>query len=111
MVNYRQHSVSASTLRDYPSARTIRIFKSPAIGLMHMAPSEVYFILAGVRPELSYSASWSVSRPDQLREWHAFNMNRKDSKNRSLIDTDEVTANRQASARSSFQIKTGSFPR
>jgi hypothetical protein len=31
-------SVSASTLRDYPSARTIRTFKSPALGLMSMAP-------------------------------------------------------------------------
>jgi hypothetical protein len=31
-------SVSASTLRDYPSARTIRTFKSPALGLTPMAP-------------------------------------------------------------------------
>jgi hypothetical protein len=31
-------SVSASTLRDYPSARTIRTFKSPALRLTPMAP-------------------------------------------------------------------------
>jgi hypothetical protein len=31
-------SVSASTLRDYPSARTIRTFKSPALGLTPTAP-------------------------------------------------------------------------
>jgi hypothetical protein len=31
-------SVSASTLKDYPSARTIRTFKSPALGLTPMAP-------------------------------------------------------------------------
>jgi hypothetical protein len=31
-------SISASTLRDYPSARTIRTFKSPALGLTPTAP-------------------------------------------------------------------------
>jgi hypothetical protein len=31
-------SVSASTLRDYPSARMIRTFKSPTLGLMPTAP-------------------------------------------------------------------------
>jgi hypothetical protein len=31
-------SVSASTLRDYPSARMIRTFKSPTLGLMPMTP-------------------------------------------------------------------------
>jgi hypothetical protein len=31
-------SVNASTLRDYRSARTIRTFKSPALGLMPTAP-------------------------------------------------------------------------
>jgi hypothetical protein len=31
-------SDSASTLRDYPSARTIRTFESPALGLTLMAP-------------------------------------------------------------------------
>jgi hypothetical protein len=31
-------SVSASTLRDYPSTRTIRTFKSPALRLTPMAP-------------------------------------------------------------------------
>jgi hypothetical protein len=31
-------SISASTLRDYPSARTIKTFKSPALVLTPMAP-------------------------------------------------------------------------
>jgi hypothetical protein len=31
-------SVSTSTLRDYPPARMIRTFKSPALGLTPMAP-------------------------------------------------------------------------
>jgi hypothetical protein len=31
-------SVSASTLKDYPSVRTIRTFKSPALELMPTAP-------------------------------------------------------------------------
>jgi hypothetical protein len=31
-------SVSASTLRDYPSARMIRTFKSPALGLTPTTP-------------------------------------------------------------------------
>jgi hypothetical protein len=103
-------SISASTLRDYPSARTIRTFKSPALGLTLRLPSEANFILTDSRPEVSYSASWSVSRPGQLRERHAFKMTRGRTTNRSLIDTDGVTANRQASVRSLFQIKTGSFP-
>jgi hypothetical protein len=50
--------------------------------------SEVHFILIDSRLELSYSASWSVIRLGQLSVRHAFNMNRKCSKNRSLIDTD-----------------------
>jgi hypothetical protein len=67
-------------------------------------PSKAHFILADSWPELNYSASWSVSRSGQLRERHAFNMNRKGSKNRSLSGTDRVTANRQASARSLVQL-------
>jgi hypothetical protein len=59
-------------------------------------PSEANFIFTGARPELSYLASWSVSRPGQLRKRHMFNMNTKGSKNRSLIDTDRVTAHQQS---------------
>jgi hypothetical protein len=91
-------SVSASTLRDYPSARMIRTFNSPALGLTPMAPFRgALYILARAWPNLSYSALWSVSKLGQLRERHTFNKNRKGSKNRSLIDTDGVTANWQAS--------------
>jgi hypothetical protein len=97
-------SISASTLRDYSSTRTIRTFKS------HLQlSSEAHFILADSWPGLNYSTLWSVSRPVQLRERHAFNINRKDSKNRSLIDTDGVTANRQASARSLFKLNQVPF--
>jgi hypothetical protein len=54
--------VSANTLRDYPFARTIRTFKSPALGLTPTAPSEVNFILTGARLELSYSDLRSSTR-------------------------------------------------
>jgi hypothetical protein len=74
-------------------------------------PSEAHFIHADSRPELSYSDSRSETLESaQLRERHAFKMTRGRTTNRSLIDTDGVTANRQASVRFLFQIKTGSFP-
>jgi hypothetical protein len=89
-------SVRASTLRDYPSARMIRTFKSPALGLTPTAPFQGHFILVDSRPELSYSDSRSETlESGQVRERHVFNMTKKDSKNRSLSDTDGVTINLQ----------------
>jgi hypothetical protein len=54
-------SVSASILRDYPSARMIRTFKSPALGLTPTAPFR-HFILADSQTKLSYSDSRSSTR-------------------------------------------------
>ena len=103
-------SISTSTLRDYPSTRTIRTFKSPALGLTPTAPfrGALYtYRLPAWGELLGFVVGHQAS---QLRERHAFNMNRKGSKIQSLSDTDGVTTNRQASARSSIQIKTCSFP-
>jgi hypothetical protein len=56
----------------------------------------VNFILIDFRPELSYLDSRSETlESSQLRERHAFNMTKKDSKNRSLSDTDRVTVSLQ----------------
>jgi hypothetical protein len=104
-------SVSASTLRDYPSARTIRTLNHLPLDSRLRLPSKTYFILAGAQPELSYSASWSVSRPDQLRERHTFNMNRKRLQE-SVLNRHRRSHCTLASLRPVFiQIKPGSFPR
>jgi hypothetical protein len=87
-------SVSVRTLRDYPSARMIMTFKSSAFGLTPTAPFRGALYTYQSRPELSYSDSRSETlESGQLRERHAFNMTKKDSKNRSLSDTDGVTVN------------------
>jgi hypothetical protein len=84
-------SLNASTLRGTLLPGRSGLLNHLPLDSRLRLPSEAHFILAGAWPELSYLASWSVSRPDQLRERHAFNMNRKGSKSRSLIDTGGVT--------------------
>jgi hypothetical protein len=81
-------SISAITLRDTKSARTIRTFKHLPLGSRHWLPSNAHFILAGSWLELSYLASRLITRPDQLSDRHAFNMTKEMLQNRSLIDTD-----------------------
>jgi hypothetical protein len=97
-------SISASTLRDYPSARMFRTFKSLALGLTPTAPFRgalyTYRLSAWVEL-LGFEVDHQTG---QLSVRHAFNMTRKGSKNRSLIGIDEVTANWQASVRSLFKL-------
>jgi hypothetical protein len=102
-------SISASTLRD-PSASTFKTFNSPVLGLTPMAPFRGTLDTYRLPTWVELLGFMVDHQTGQLSVRHAFKMTRGHTSNQSLIDTDGVTANRQASVRSSFQVKTGSFP-
>jgi hypothetical protein len=97
-------SISASTLRDYPSARMFRTFNSPTLGLTPTAPFRgalyTYRLLAWVEL-LGFMVDHQTG---QLSVRHAFKMTKGHTVNRSLTDIGGVTANQQASARSYFKF-------
>jgi hypothetical protein len=103
-------SISASTLKDCHLLGQLGLLNHLPLDSRLQLPFETHFILADSRPELSYSGSWSETlESGQLRERHAFNMTKKGSKNQSLINTDRVTANLQASAQSFFKLRQVPF--
>jgi hypothetical protein len=98
-------SVSASTLRDYSSARMIRTFKLPTLGLTPKAlfRGALYTCWLPVWVELLGFVIGLQTRPTKREA--CVQHEQESSKIRFLIDTDGVTANRQASARSLIQLR------
>jgi hypothetical protein len=100
-------SISASTLRDYPSARTFRTFKSPVLGPMPMAPFRGVLYTYRLSAWVELLGFMVGLQTGQLSVKHAFNMTRKGNKN-SVLKRHRWSHYKpialQAPARSSFKL-------